>query len=63
MRSPPPEKLETWRTSTVPTQVCDSLEAIIAGVKAEATPGTQIVVMSNGGFGGVHGKLLAALAD
>jgi UDP-N-acetylmuramate: L-alanyl-gamma-D-glutamyl-meso-diaminopimelate ligase len=51
----------TVATSTVPTQVCDSLEAIIAGVKAEATPGTQIVVMSNGGFGGLHGKLAAAL--
>jgi UDP-N-acetylmuramate: L-alanyl-gamma-D-glutamyl-meso-diaminopimelate ligase len=37
------------------------LEAIIAGVKAEATPGTQVVVMSNGGFGGLHGKLAAAL--
>jgi UDP-N-acetylmuramate: L-alanyl-gamma-D-glutamyl-meso-diaminopimelate ligase len=51
----------TVATSTVPTRVCDSLEAIIAGVKAEATPGTQIVVMSNGGFGGLHGKLAAAL--
>ena len=51
----------TVATSTVPTQVCDSLEAIIAGVKAEAAPGTQVVVMSNGGFGGLHGKLAAAL--
>jgi UDP-N-acetylmuramate: L-alanyl-gamma-D-glutamyl-meso-diaminopimelate ligase len=51
----------TVATSTVPTQVCDSLEAIIAGVKAEAEPGTQVVVMSNGGFGGLHGKLAAAL--
>ena len=33
----------------------------IAGVKAEAVPGTQVVVMSNGGFGGLHGKLAAAL--
>jgi UDP-N-acetylmuramate: L-alanyl-gamma-D-glutamyl-meso-diaminopimelate ligase len=48
--------------STVPTEVCDSLEAIIAGVKAHAAPGTQVVVMSNGGFGGLHGKLAAALA-
>jgi UDP-N-acetylmuramate-alanine ligase len=47
----------TVASSTVPTQVCDSLEAIIAGVKAEAAPGTQVVVMSNGGFGGLHGKL------
>ncbi|MCG4454620.1 UDP-N-acetylmuramate:L-alanyl-gamma-D-glutamyl-meso-diaminopimelate ligase [Pseudomonas sp. MMS21-TM103] len=49
-------------SSAVPTQVCDSLEAIIKGVKAEAAPGTQVVVMSNGGFGGLHGKLAAALA-
>lgn len=47
--------------STVPTEVCDSLESIIAGVKAHAAPGTQVVVMSNGGFGGLHGKLAAAL--
>ena len=44
-----------------PTQVCDSLEAIIAGVKARVRPGTQVVIMSNGGFGGLHGKLAAAL--
>ena len=47
--------------SPVPTQVCDSLEAIIAGVKAQAAPGTQVVIMSNGGFGGLHGKLAKAL--
>ena len=51
----------TVASSRVPTQVCDSLEAIIKGVKAEAAPGTQVVVMSNGGFGGLHGKLAAAL--
>ena len=51
----------TVASSTVPTQVCDSLEAIIKGVKAEAAPGTQVVVMSNGGFGGLHGKLAVAL--
>ena len=47
--------------SPVPTQVCDSLEAIIAGVKAHAAPGAQVVIMSNGGFGGLHGKLAKAL--
>ena len=44
-----------------PTCVCDSLESIIDGVKALARPGTQVVIMSNGGFGGLHGKLAAAL--
>ncbi|GLZ84212.1 UDP-N-acetylmuramate--L-alanyl-gamma-D-glutamyl-meso-2,6-diaminoheptandioate ligase [Metapseudomonas resinovorans] len=49
--------------STVPTQVCESLESIIEGVKAIAAPGTQVVIMSNGGFGGLHGKLASALAE
>ena len=53
----------TVASSTVPTTVCDSLEQIIAAVTALATPGTQIVVMSNGGFGGLHGKLAAALSE
>ena len=45
----------------VPAQVCTSLESIIAEVKALARPGTQGVIMSNGGFGGLHGKLAKAL--
>ena len=45
----------------MPTLVCDSLEAIIADVKAQAKPGTHVVIMSNGGFGGLHGKLAEAL--
>ncbi|MGV8843916.1 MAG: UDP-N-acetylmuramate:L-alanyl-gamma-D-glutamyl-meso-diaminopimelate ligase [Pseudomonas sp.] len=49
--------------SPVPTEVCDSLEQIIAAVKTLATPGTQIVVMSNGAFGGLPGKLALALAN
>ncbi|KPW59322.1 UDP-N-acetylmuramate:L-alanyl-gamma-D-glutamyl- meso-diaminopimelate ligase [Pseudomonas syringae pv. helianthi] len=45
----------------VPAVVCDSLEAIIARVHSQAQPGTHIVIMSNGGFGGLHGKLAEAL--
>jgi len=48
--------------ATNPTQVCDSLETIIEGVKARVRPGTQVVIMSNGGFGGLHGKLAKALS-
>ena len=51
----------TVASSSVPTLVCDSLEAIIADVKAQAKPGTHVVIMSNGGFGGLHGKLAEAL--
>ena len=32
-------------------------------VGIDARPGTQVVIMSNGGFGGVHQKLLDALAE
>jgi UDP-N-acetylmuramate: L-alanyl-gamma-D-glutamyl-meso-diaminopimelate ligase len=46
---------------SVPAVVCDSLEAIIARVKSQAQPGTHVVIMSNGGFGGLHGKLAEAL--
>ena len=37
------------------------LDAIIARVSREAKVGDAIVVMSNGGFGGIHQRLLAAL--
>jgi len=40
----------------------EQLDSLVAAVAAEARPGDQVLVMSNGGFGGVHGKLLAALA-
>lgn len=35
--------------------------AIIAAVKAEAKLGDVVAVLSNGGFGGIHGKLLEEL--
>ena len=38
------------------------LEEIIDQVRQQATRGDVIAVLSNGGFGGIHGKLLAALA-
>jgi UDP-N-acetylmuramate: L-alanyl-gamma-D-glutamyl-meso-diaminopimelate ligase len=38
-----------------------SVEAIVEAVAKEAREGDVVVVMSNGGFGGIHGKLLDAL--
>jgi UDP-N-acetylmuramate: L-alanyl-gamma-D-glutamyl-meso-diaminopimelate ligase len=38
------------------------LDALVQAVAADARPGDHVLVMSNGGFGGVHGKLLEALA-
>ena len=37
------------------------LPALVAAIAAEARDGDQILVMSNGGFGGIHQKLLEAL--
>jgi UDP-N-acetylmuramate: L-alanyl-gamma-D-glutamyl-meso-diaminopimelate ligase len=39
------------------------LDALIAALVKEARPGDHILVMSNGGFGGIHGKLLARLQE
>jgi len=41
----------------------DDLNALVAAVVKEAKPGDHILVMSNGGFGGVHQKILKALAE
>lgn len=40
----------------------DDLDALVAAIVAEARPGDHLLVMSNGGFGGIHDKLLNALA-
>lgn len=40
----------------------ENVDAIIDTVKSEAQPGDVVAVLSNGGFGGIHGKLLHALA-
>jgi UDP-N-acetylmuramate: L-alanyl-gamma-D-glutamyl-meso-diaminopimelate ligase len=42
-------------------QVADSVEELARLVMAAVRPGDHIVCMSNGGFGGIHQKLLAGL--
>jgi UDP-N-acetylmuramate: L-alanyl-gamma-D-glutamyl-meso-diaminopimelate ligase len=44
-------------------QVAGAIEPLIVQIVAAAQPGDHIVCMSNGGFGGVHDKLLAALRN
>ncbi|MDP1900771.1 MAG: UDP-N-acetylmuramate:L-alanyl-gamma-D-glutamyl-meso-diaminopimelate ligase [Rubrivivax sp.] len=41
--------------------VHDSVEALVAAIARAAQPGDHVLCMSNGGFGGIHDKLLAAL--
>jgi UDP-N-acetylmuramate: L-alanyl-gamma-D-glutamyl-meso-diaminopimelate ligase len=38
-----------------------SVDGIVAALSAELRDGDRVVVLSNGGFGGIHGKLLQAL--
>jgi UDP-N-acetylmuramate: L-alanyl-gamma-D-glutamyl-meso-diaminopimelate ligase len=45
-----------------PRARCEAnLEALIAAIAAEARDADQVLAMSNGSFGGIHQKLLAAL--
>ncbi|WP_082507259.1 UDP-N-acetylmuramate:L-alanyl-gamma-D-glutamyl-meso-diaminopimelate ligase [Duganella sp. Root336D2] len=39
----------------------EDLDLMVKAIVAQAKPGDHIIVMSNGGFGGVHQKLLEAL--
>jgi UDP-N-acetylmuramate: L-alanyl-gamma-D-glutamyl-meso-diaminopimelate ligase len=41
--------------------IAATVEALVQGLTAQARPGDHILVMSNGGFGGLHDKLLASL--
>ena len=43
-------------------RVANSIEELVSQVARDAQAGDHIVCMSNGGFGGVHAKLLSALA-
>ncbi|MET0320988.1 MAG: UDP-N-acetylmuramate:L-alanyl-gamma-D-glutamyl-meso-diaminopimelate ligase [Duganella sp.] len=40
----------------------EDLDQLVAAVAQAARPGDHVIVMSNGGFGGVHQKILDALA-
>ena len=43
--------------------VADSVDALVAAIVKAARPGDHLLCMSNGSFGGIHDKLLAALAQ
>ena len=44
-----------------PARACDTVEDMVGAVAASARPGDVVVAMSNGAFGGIWDKLLAAL--
>ena len=47
----------------VKAQAFDDLDSLVLAVAKEAKSGDHILVMSNGGFGGVHQKILKAIAS
>lgn len=52
---------EVVAASTAPAELCGTIDELVARVSGEASSGDVIVIMSNGGFGGIHGKLLEQL--
>ncbi len=49
--------------SLVPASVVADVDELVLQVAGEARPGDQVVIMSNGSFGGIHQKLLQQLQD
>ena len=57
-----PEKLMQQIGATgKPTAYLPDADAIVAHIAKNVQGGDVVVVFSNGGFGGIHGKLLARL--
>ncbi|MEN8802323.1 MAG: UDP-N-acetylmuramate:L-alanyl-gamma-D-glutamyl-meso-diaminopimelate ligase [Thiogranum sp.] len=52
---------EVTASLVAPSIVSDDVDELVASIVEQARAGDWLVVMSNGGFGGIHEKLLAAL--
>jgi UDP-N-acetylmuramate: L-alanyl-gamma-D-glutamyl-meso-diaminopimelate ligase len=57
----PVELIASIRADGVTADYIPEVDRIVEKVSADARPGDVVLVMSNGGFGGIHEKLLAAL--
>ena len=55
------EVLSPLNEQSARAQAHDDLHVLVNAITKEAKPGDHILVMSNGGFGGVHQKILQAL--
>jgi len=53
---------EALKPIAAKSQTFMNLDALIAAIKTVAKPDDHILIMSNGGFGGIHQKLLDVLA-
>ncbi|MCW3171543.1 UDP-N-acetylmuramate:L-alanyl-gamma-D-glutamyl-meso-diaminopimelate ligase [Shewanella subflava] len=52
---------DNMRSATIPVTVSDDIGHIVSQVSQSAHPGDTIVVMSNGGFNGIHQQIIQAL--
>jgi UDP-N-acetylmuramate: L-alanyl-gamma-D-glutamyl-meso-diaminopimelate ligase len=48
-------------TQTDRARAYDNIDALAQAIAQEARPGDHVLVMSNGGFGGIHQKILTAI--
>ena len=56
------ERAELAARLSMPASVCYDIAELKASILALVQPGDQIVIMSNGAFGGIHQQLLEALS-
>lgn len=54
---------DVLEASEVPAEVIGDIEELIRALVDQSKPGDDLVVMSNGGFGGIHQRLLSALDE
>jgi len=52
---------EVTASLAVPSVVSDDVDELVASIVEQTRAGDKLLVMSNGGFGGIHEKLLTAL--
>jgi UDP-N-acetylmuramate: L-alanyl-gamma-D-glutamyl-meso-diaminopimelate ligase len=57
----PHELVERWRAAGKDAAYIPAVDDIVTHVVHAARGGDIILIMSNGGFGGIHGKIIAAL--
>jgi len=57
-----PQLVRDLNAQGLSAREADSIDDIVSGIAREHREGDLVVLMSNGGFGGIHQKLLRALA-
>ncbi|HEX6693540.1 MAG TPA: UDP-N-acetylmuramate:L-alanyl-gamma-D-glutamyl-meso-diaminopimelate ligase [Longimicrobiales bacterium] len=58
----PEEMVMKWQSAGKRAEYQPDVDAIVRSVASTARDGDIVMIMSNGGFGGIHDKLLSALA-